>query len=163
APLPAVRGAVAFEDVTVSFSRGAPVLEHVTFDVRPGEVVAIVGPSGSGKSTIADLALRLLDPDAGVVRLDGRDLRTVPLRDLRRHGALVEQEPCLLHASIAENIRYARPDASDADVREAVRLAALDVFIDGLPQKLDTIVGERGMALSAGERQRVAIARALIT
>jgi len=157
-----VRGAVTFDGVTVSFQRGAPVLEQVSFDVQPGETLAIVGPSGSGKSTIADLMLRLIDPDAGVVRLDGADLRTIALADLRRHVALVEQDPCLLHASIAENIRYARPDASDAQLHDAVRLAALDHFVDSLPQKLETIVGERGLALSAGERQRVAIARALI-
>jgi ATP-binding cassette, subfamily B, bacterial len=157
-----VRGAVTFDGVTVSFQRGAPVLEQVSFDVRPGETLAIVGPSGSGKSTIADLMLRLIDPDVGVVQLDGVDLRTIALADLRRHVALVEQDPCLLHASIAENIRYARPDASDAQLRDAVRLAALDHFVDSLPQKLETIVGERGLALSAGERQRVAIARALL-
>jgi ATP-binding cassette, subfamily B, bacterial len=162
AALPSVRGALAFDDVTVSFQRGAPVLEHVTFEVRPGETLAIVGPSGSGKSTIADLALRLIDPDAGAVRLDGHDLKGVALADLRRHVALVEQEPCLLHATIAENIRYAKPDATDTQVRDAVRRAALDTFVDGLPEKLNTVVGERGMALSAGERQRVAIARALI-
>ncbi len=157
-----VRGAVTFDGVTVSFQRGAPVLEQVSFDVQPGETLAIVGPSGSGKSTIADLMLRLIDPDVGVVQLDGVDLRTIALADLRRHVALVEQDPCLLHASIAENIRYARPDASDAQLRDAVRLAALDHFVDSLPQKLETIVGERGLALSAGERQRVAIARALL-
>ena len=161
-PLPSVGGAVAFEDVTVSFNRGAPVLEHVSFTVRPGETLAILGPSGSGKSTIADLILRLIDPDAGAVRIDGIDLRAIALHDLRRHVALVEQEPCLLHATIAENIRYGNPAASDAEVERAVHLAALDRFVDSLPQRLDTIVGERGMALSAGERQRVAIARALI-
>ena len=157
-----VRGAIVFEDITVSFQRGAPVLEHVSFEVRPGETVAILGPSGSGKSTIADLILRLIDPNAGTVRIDGLDLRTIALTDLRSQVALVEQDPCLLHASIGENIRYARPDASDAQVREAVRLAALDGFVNNLPDGLDTIVGERGLALSAGERQRVAIARALL-
>ena len=162
-PLPHVRGEIALEDVTVSYDRGGPVLASVSLTVRPGEVVAIVGPSGSGKSTIADLLLRLIDPDRGRVRLDGHDLRTVRLADLRRHVALVEQEPCVLHATIAENIRYARPEATDAEVAAAARLAALETFIDRLPQKLDTIVGERGTALSAGERQRIAIARALIT
>src|SRR5262249_43057429 len=92
-PLPAVRGEIAFEDVTVSFGRGAPVLEHLTFAIRAGETVAIVGPSGSGKSTIADLVLRLIDPDGGCVRIDGRDVRTVALGDLRSRVALVEQEP----------------------------------------------------------------------
>jgi ATP-binding cassette subfamily B protein len=139
------------------------VLERLSFQVRPGEVLAIVGASGSGKSTIADLLLRLVDPDSGVVRLDGHDLRTLSLHDLRQRVALVDQQPVILHASIAENIRYARPDATDAEVADAARQAALDSFIDSLPQKFDTIVGERGAALSVGERQRVAMARAFLT
>ena len=108
---------VEFSHVTLSFGRGRPALERLSFRVGPGEVLAIVGPSGSGKSTVADLLLRLLDPDEGVVRLDGVDLRRFNLRVLRRHVALVEQDPCILHASIGENIRYSRPDATDADVR----------------------------------------------
>ncbi len=160
--LPYVRGDVAFENVTLSFDRGAPALQDVSFSVRAGEVLAIVGRSGSGKSTIADLLLRLLDPDRGAVRIDGHDLRGVRLADLRRHVALVEQEPCMLHATIAENIRYARPDAGDADVAAAAHMAALDDFIARLPDKLATVVGERGMALSAGERQRIAVARAFL-
>jgi ATP-binding cassette, subfamily B, bacterial len=160
--LPAVRGDVAFEEVTLSFDRGAPALDRLSFGVRAGEVLAIVGRSGSGKSTIADLLLRLLDPDRGAVRIDGHDLRTVRLDDLRRQVALVDQEPCMLHASIAENIRYARPEATDADVAEAARRAALDDFIERLPDRLATVVGERGMALSAGERQRIAVARAFL-
>ncbi len=160
--LPSVRGDVAFEDVTLSFDRGAPALDHLSFSIRAGEVLAIVGRSGSGKSTIADLLLRLLDPDAGVVRIDGHDLRTVRLGDLRRHVALVDQEPCMFHATIAENIRYARPDATDDEVAAAAHQAALDGFIERLPDRLATVVGERGMALSAGERQRIAVARAFL-
>jgi ATP-binding cassette, subfamily B, bacterial len=163
APLAAVRGAIAFEGVTVSYGRGQPVLEDVSFTIRPGETLAIVGPSGSGKSTLADLLLRLQDPDRGVVTLDGRDLRGIRLAELRRAIGLVEQEPFMLHASIAENIRYARPEASEAEIVEAARLAALDRFVATLPRGYDTIVGERGMALSAGERQRVAAARALLS
>jgi len=162
-PLPAVRGEVEFDDVTLSFDRGGPVLEHLSFTVDAGEVLAIVGPSGSGKSTIADLLLRLLDPDAGVVRIDGRDLRSVRLEDLRQRVALVDQEPTMLHATIGENIRYARPEALDAEVKDAARRAAIDRFIERLPQKYNTVVGERGMALSAGERQRIAMARAFLT
>ncbi len=160
--LPAVRGAIEFEDVTLSHDRGGPVLDHLSFHVAAGEKVALVGPSGSGKSTIADLMLRLLDPDSGAVRLDGHDLRSLALQDLRRGIALVEQEPCMLHATIAENIRYARPDASDAEVAEAARRAALEGLIQKLPEKIQTVVGERGAALSAGERQRIAIARAFL-
>jgi len=162
APVTTVAGRLEFEDVSVTFNRGAPVLEDVSFVVRPGEVLAIVGPSGSGKSTIADLALRLIDPDGGRIRIDGHDVREWRLGDLRRSVALVEQEPCLLHATIAENIRYAAPNASDADVRDAARRAALEPFIERLPQQYETVVGERGMAFSAGERQRVAIARAFL-
>ena len=160
--LPSVRGRIEFDAVTASFDRGGPVLERVTFTVDPGEVVALVGPSGSGKSTVADLLLRLLDPDAGQIRIDGHDLRTVRLGDLRSRIALVDQEACVLHASIAENIRYARPEATDAAVEAAARHAALDGFVDTLPERYATVVGERGTALSAGERQRIALARAFL-
>jgi len=157
-----VRGAVAFENVSFAFDRGFPVVDRVSFVVQPGETVAIVGPSGSGKSTVADLLVRLLDPETGVVRLDGHDIRTLRLADLRRHIAVVEQEPCMLHASIADNIRYARPEATDEEVRVAARRASLDDFIGRLPEGLATVVGERGAMLSAGERQRVATARAFL-
>jgi ATP-binding cassette, subfamily B, bacterial len=160
--LPAIRGEIAFEHVSFSFDGRSPVLEDVSFTIERGEVVAIVGPSGSGKSTIADLIVRMLDPDQGVVRLDGVDVRTLRLADLRRTIAVVEQEPALLYASIAENIRYVRPDASDRDVARAAELAAMGAFLARLPDGLGTIVGERGAALSAGERQRIAVARALV-
>jgi ATP-binding cassette subfamily B protein len=160
--LAAVRGDVAFERVSLSHGRGGPVLNDVSFAVKAGQTLAIVGPSGSGKSTLADLLLRLQDPDAGVVRIDGVDVRTLRLPDLRNAVALVEQEPFILHATIAENIRYARPGASDQQVAEAARLAALDGFIETLPGGYETIVGERGTALSAGERQRIAAARAFL-
>ena len=159
--LPRVTGAIEFDDVALDLGRGR-VLDHVSFSVARGETLAIVGPSGSGKSTIADLLLRLLDPDEGAVRVDGHDVRDVSLDDLRRHVVLVEQEPPVFHASIAENIRYVRPEASDVDVRDAARTAGLDQFAATLPDGYETIVGERGAALSAGERARVAIARALL-
>jgi len=130
--------------------------------VAPGERLAIVGPSGSGKSTIADLLLRLVDPDEGRVTVDDHDVRQVALDDLRRNVVLVDQEPFVFHTTIAENIRYARPDADDADVRGAARAAGVDEFIARLPDGYATVVGERGAALSAGERQRIAIARALL-
>jgi ATP-binding cassette subfamily B protein len=161
-PLPSVHGRVEFDGVSLSYGRGGAVLDGASFVVEPGEVVAIAGASGSGKSTIADLLLRLIDPDAGVVRLDGRDLRNVRLEDLRRHVRLVEQEPILFHASIAENVRYASPEASREDVARAIDTAGLSVFVASLPQGADTIVGDRGLALSAGERQRVSLARALL-
>lgn len=158
----AVRGAVAFAGVSFSFDRGAPTLDDVSFTVAPGETVAIVGRSGVGKSTVADLLLRLMDPDRGAVRLDGRDLRELPLAFLRRHVALVEHAPFLFHAPMADNLRYARPEADDRAVEAAARAAGIHDFIAGLPEGYRTVVGERGAALSAGERQRVAIARALL-
>jgi ABC-type multidrug transport system fused ATPase/permease subunit len=160
--LTAAQGELIFEHVTLSFDRGAPALQDVSFRVAAGEVLAIVGPSGSGKSTVADLAVRLLDPDAGTIRLDGRDIRTLRLEDLRRHVAVVDQSPCILHASIADNIRYAKPEASDEDVELAASRAALEPFIERLPEGYATVVGERGAALSAGERQRIAVARAFL-
>ncbi len=161
-PLPSARGQVEFLSVTLAYDRGRPALDSLSFRVGPGEVLAVVGPSGSGKSTVADLLLRLLDPDKGVVRLDGHDLRRLRLEDVRRHVVLVDQEPCILHASIMENIRYGRPDATDAAMHAAVRQAALEPFIASLPRGYDTVVGERGAALSSGERQRIATARAFL-
>ena len=160
--LPLVRGDVTFESVSLSFDRNGPVLDGVSFSVRAGETLAVVGPSGCGKSTIADLMLRLLDPDSGVVRVDGHDLRTVKLKDLRRHVVLVDQEPFVFHATIAENLRYASPEASQQELESAARAAGIADFIQGLPLQYETQVGERGTALSAGERQRIAIARAFL-
>ena len=161
-PLPQARGEVAFEGVTLTLDRGLRVLEDVSFAVGPGRSLAIVGASGTGKSTIACLAPRLLDPDAGSVRLDGHDLRTLALEDVRRHVVLVEQDPVLLHATIAENIRYIRAGASDEEVRAAAAAAGIARFVESLPERYATVVGERGLALSAGERQRVALARAFL-
>jgi len=159
--LAAVRGAIAFDGVSIDLGRGQ-LLRSTSFAIEPGEHVAIVGPSGSGKSTIADLMLRLLDPDAGAIRLDGHDVRTVSLEDLRRHVVLVDQEPFIFHATVADNIRYARPEATADEIRAAAQAAGIDAFIARLPDGYRTIVGERGAALSAGERQRLAIARALL-
>jgi ATP-binding cassette subfamily B protein len=156
-----LQGVVAFDDVTVDLGRGS-VLKGASFRVAAGERVALVGPSGSGKSTIADLLLRLLDPDSGTITVDGYDLRDVALDDLRRHVVLVDQEPFVFHATVADNIRYARPAATAEEVREAADAAGLGDFIARLPQGWATVVGERGTALSAGERQRIAIARALL-
>ena len=161
-PLGVARGEISFDNVTLAFDRGFPVVDRLSFSVGPGEVLAIVGPSGSGKSTIADLVVRLLDADSGVIRLDGHDIRTLRLDDTRRNSAVVDQAPCLLHASIADNIRYARPEATDAEVVAAARRAAIEGFINRLPDGYQTIVGERGAALSAGERQRIATARAFL-
>jgi ATP-binding cassette, subfamily B, bacterial len=156
-----VEGAVEFDGVCLDLGRGQ-ILDHVSFRIPPAGRVAIVGPSGIGKSTIADLLVRLLDPDAGSVKLDGTDLKRIALEDVRRHIVLVDQEPVLLHATIAENIRYSRPTAADEEVRRAAEAAGVDDIVARLPEGFETVVGERGAALSAGERQRIAIARALL-
>jgi len=156
-----VAGAIEFDGVTIDLGRGQ-VLRSVSFTAAPGQHLAIVGPSGSGKSTIADLLVRLLDPDAGHVRVDGHDVRDLALDDLRQHIVLVDQEPFVFHATIAENIRYARPEATDDEVRGAAEAAGIGWFISRLPDGYLTIVGERGAALSAGERHRIALARALL-
>jgi ATP-binding cassette subfamily B protein len=160
--LESARGELTFESVTLATDRQSRVLDDVSFVARPGTSVAIVGGSGVGKSTIAYLATRLLDPDTGVVRLDGHDLRTLDLSSVRRHVVLVEQEPTLLYASMEENIRYVRPGASSAEVRQAAEAAGIAAFIERLPQGYATLVGERGLAVSAGERQRLALARAFL-
>jgi ATP-binding cassette subfamily B protein len=160
-PIVAPRGEIAFESVTLGTDR-ARVLEDVSFAAAPGQTVALVGGSGVGKSTIAYLATRLLDPDSGVVRIDGENLKGLTLDSVRRHIVLVEQEPTLLHASVEENIRYVRPSAASDEVRRAAEAAGIARFIAGLPDGYATIVGERGLAVSAGERQRIALARAFL-
>jgi ATP-binding cassette subfamily B protein len=160
--LPPVRGDVVLDDVTFTFDRGAPVLDHASLTIRAGERVAIVGASGGGKSTIADLLVRQLDPTGGRVLLDGHDLRQLRLADVRRQVVVVDHDPFIFNTSVVENIRYAKPDAPLADVAAAARAAGLADLIARLPQGIDTPVGERGRALSAGERQRVAIARAFL-
>jgi ATP-binding cassette subfamily B protein len=156
-----VRGAVDFERVSVDLGRGQ-ILRAVSFSVAPGQTVALVGASGIGKSTIADLLVRLLDPDEGRVTLDGVDLKRLALHDLRQHVVLVDQDPVLFHANIVENIRYARPEATDQEVSRASSAAGVDDVVARFPEGFQTVVGERGAALSAGERQRIAIARALL-
>lgn len=158
-----VAGEVEFEGVTLSYGRGGNVIEDISFHVRPGQTLAIVGASGSGKSTVSDVLLRLLDPDAGVLRLDGHDLKRLRLSDVRRHIQVVEQEPLLFHATVEANIRYANPAATDQEVTSAVETVGLSSFVAALPQGLATVVGDRGTALSAGERQRIALARAIVT
>jgi ATP-binding cassette subfamily B protein len=160
--LPGARGELDLENVTFTFDRGAPVLDGVNLTIGAGERVAVVGASGGGKSTIADLLVRQLDPTAGRILLDGHDLRDLRLADLRRLVVVVDQDPFIFNTTVAENIRYARPDAPAVDVVAAARSAGLGELLDRLPQGIDTPVGERGRALSAGERQRVAIARAFL-
>lgn len=162
ASLGAARGEVAFEAVSYGHGRGGAVLDGFDLRVAPGEVVALVGRSGSGKSTVADLLARQMDPGAGRVLLDGIDLRSARLADVRSRVAVVEQSPFVFNAPMLENVRYGRPGASEREVAEAVERAGLGDFVAAAPEGLRTPVGEGGRALSAGERQRVAVARALL-
>ena len=160
--LPNPRGEMTFDDVHFSYTPDRPALDGVSFSIAPGQVAAFVGPSGAGKSTIAQLALRLYDPQEGSVRFDGVDLRDLDLHDLRSHIGIVTQETYLFHDTIGANLHYGRPDATQAEIEAAARAANIHEFIASLPLGYDTIVGERGHKLSGGERQRLAIARVLL-
>jgi ATP-binding cassette subfamily B protein len=162
-PVPA-RAEVAFEAVHFTYPTrlDAPVLEGVSFRVKPGEKIAIVGPSGAGKSTIFHLLLRFYDPVSGAVTFDGIKLSDADPLELRRRIALVPQDTVIFAASVRENIRFGRPEATDADIERAAELAHASEFILRMPQGYDTQVGERGVTLSGGQRQRIAIARAIL-
>jgi ATP-binding cassette subfamily B protein len=158
------RGEVAFDGVSFFYPTrtDAPALDRVSFKVAAGERVAIVGPSGAGKSTIFHLLLRFYDPTSGQVTFDNVPVADLDPQDLRRHIALVPQETAIFAASIRDNIRFGRPDASDKDIEQAADMAAAEEFIRRLPQGYDTAIGERGVMLSGGQRQRIAIARAIL-
>jgi ATP-binding cassette, subfamily B, bacterial len=156
------RGALRLDGVRFGFGRGGEVLDGVDLEIPPGQKVAIVGASGSGKSTIADLLVRFIDPDEGSVLLDGVDLRRIALEDVRRLVHVVEQDPFIFHTTVRGNVLFGRPDADDAEVWSALEAAGLGTLARGMPDGLDTRVGERGRELSAGERQRLAIARAFL-
>jgi ATP-binding cassette, subfamily B, bacterial len=164
-PLPKpLRGSVRFEEISFRYPTRPEQLALDRFDltVAPGETVAIVGPSGAGKTTVFNLLLRFYDPEAGTIRIDGVDIRDLRFADLRSALAIVPQEPVLFTASVAENIHYGRPDASDAEVRAAAETASALSFIEALPQGFATDLGARGVRLSGGQRQRIAIARAVL-
>lgn len=164
-PLPKpVKGGVSFEEVSFRYPTRTDALALDRFDlaIMPGETVAIVGPSGAGKTTAFNLLLRFYDPEKGTIRLDGIDIRDLALGDLRRSLAVVPQDPTLFSTSVTENIRYGRPDASDAEVRAAADAASALGFIEALPHGFATDLGARGVRLSGGQRQRIAIARALL-
>ena len=164
-PLPRpTKGAVSFADVSFRYPTRPDSLALHKFDlsVAAGETVAIVGPSGAGKTTVFNLLLRFYDPEAGAISIDGVDIRALRLAELRGVLAIVPQEPVLFTASVAENIRYGRPDASDAEVKAAAEAASALAFIEALPQGFGTDLGARGVRLSGGQRQRIAVARAIL-
>ncbi|SFQ19291.1 ATP-binding cassette, subfamily B [Roseivivax halotolerans] len=159
-----VRGAISFEDVTFAYPARPDIaaLDRVSLDVAPGETVALVGPSGAGKTTIIQLLLRFYDPASGRVRLDGVALDEMSREAFRKHIALVPQDPVIFAASARDNIRFGRPDASEAEIEAAARAAAAHDFIAALPEGYDSYLGERGVMLSGGQKQRIAIARAIL-
>lgn len=157
-----VKGHVRFEDVSFSYDSISPVLRHISFEARPGEMVALLGPTGSGKSTIVNLLPRFYDVTGGRITIDGIDIRDVTLASLRRSIGIVQQDVFLFIDTIRENIRYGRPDATDEEVIQAAKIARIHDFIMSLPDGYDTWVGERGVTLSGGQKQRIAIARTLL-
>jgi ATP-binding cassette subfamily B protein len=161
-PATGLRGEIRFENVSFGYEEGHPVLRGIDIAVRPGETVAVVGSTGAGKSTLANLMLRLYDPDDGAIVVDGSDIRDYKLDSYLDQVAVVLQESLLFQTTIRENIAYGATKASDRAIREAATLAYCDEFLERLPHGLDTVVGERGTTLSGGQRQRVAIARAVI-
>jgi ATP-binding cassette, subfamily B, bacterial len=161
--LPPVQGAIHFEDITFSYVPGRPVLHHVDIEIAPGESVAFVGPTGAGKSTMAKLVNRFYDPQEGRVLVDGIDVREVTLKSLRRQIGVVPQEPFLFAGSIRDNLVFANPDATDADVDAAIDAVGLRELVEHLPNGMHTIVHERGQTLSAGERQLLALGRAFLS
>ena len=156
------RGEVRFEDVTFAYPGGVPVLQDVCFTAKPGMSVALVGHTGAGKTTTMALLQRLWDPTDGQIIIDGQNLRNVTLDSLRRSIGVVFQESMLFNRSIRDNLRIGRPEATDAELEEACRMADAHEFIVRQPQGYDTMIGERGATLSGGQRQRLAIARALL-
>lgn len=161
-PLSHASGALSFDRVSFAYAHGPSVLRDASFDVPAGTCVGIVGRTGSGKSTLTNLLVRLVDPSAGTIRLDGRDVRDYRLCDLRRQFAIMEQEPSLFSTTIAENIAYGRPEATRREIEEAARRAHAHDFIAALPRGYDSLVGERALTLSGGERQRICLARAFL-
>jgi len=159
-----VRGEVALDEVRFAYPArpDVTVLDGITLRVKPGERVALVGPSGAGKSTIFHLILRFYDPAGGRIEFDGVPLAALDPAELRRHIALVPQDTVVFAASARDNIRFGRPEASDAEIDRAAELARASEFIARLPEGMDTLLGERGVTLSGGQRQRIAIARAIL-
>lgn len=160
--LPQVQGNISFDHVSFAYNTGEEVLHDVSFDVKPGQVIGLVGPSGAGKSTIASLLPRFYDATAGVITVDGTDIKTVTLDSLRKQVGIVPQETLLFNGSVYDNIKYGRLDATETEIIDAAKAANAHEFITGLPQGYKTLLGDRGVNISGGQRQRIAIARAIL-
>jgi ABC-type transport system involved in Fe-S cluster assembly fused permease/ATPase subunit len=156
------QGAISFNKVSFHYRPDRPILKDLSFNIQSGEKVAIVGASGAGKSTLVKLLFRFYDPNQGSILIDGQDINQVSQHSLRQAIGIVPQDTVLFNQSIFENIRYGNPEATDSEVLEAIKLAHLESFIAELPDGSDTVVGERGLKLSGGEKQRVAIARTIL-
>ena len=155
-------GEIIFDDVSFSFTDGNKILTNLNLTIKPGEKIAIIGPSGAGKTTLVRLIMRLYDVTMGVIKIDGEDISKVTQESLRANISFVPQDPILFHRTLMDNIRYGQRGATDEEVINAACLAHCAEFIESLPLKYETFVGERGIKLSGGERQRVAIARAIL-
>jgi subfamily B ATP-binding cassette protein MsbA len=161
-PAAGIRGEIELDRVTFSYDRHCPILKNVSFKIESGQVAALVGPTGAGKTTIINLIARFYDPNAGMVRIDGVDVRLFQQKSLRQQISFVLQDTLLFHGPVWYNIAYGKPDATRAEIVRAARLANADEFIEPMPQGYETVIGERGVTLSGGQRQRIAIARAVI-
>jgi ATP-binding cassette subfamily B protein len=161
-PMPPIKGLVEFKNATHSYEDGVPVLKDVTFTAQPGQTIAIVGPTGAGKTTIINLLPRFYDVTGGSVKIDGLDVRDVTMKSLREQIGIVLQDTFLFSTTVMENVRFGRPNATDQEVMDAIKLANADSFIERLPEKYQTVLGERGSGLSQGQRQLLAIARAAL-
>jgi ATP-binding cassette subfamily B protein len=157
-----IQGLVEFDNVSHHYEDGVPVLRSVSFTVEPGQTIAIVGPTGAGKTTIINLLPRFYDVTEGSVKIDGVDVRDVSAESLRRQIGIVLQDTFLFSAPVMENVRFGKPDATDEEVMAAIKLANADSFIERLPEKVQTVLGERGSGLSQGQRQLLSIARAAL-
>ena len=152
-----------FNNATHSYEDGVPVLKDVSFTAQPGQTIAIVGPTGAGKTTIINLLPRFYDVTSGSVKIDGIDVRDVTMQSLREQIGIVFQDTFLFSQSVMENVRFGRPSATDEEVMAAIKLANADSFIERLPEKYQTVLGERGSGLSQGQRQLLSIARAALS
>ena len=158
----ALKGEIAVENISFAYEAEEPVLNNLSFQIPAGKITAIVGPSGVGKTTICHLLMRLFDPNAGMVALDGVDLKAFKIESLRNQIALVSQDTFLFHSTILENVRYSKPTAAEEEIIEAAKAACIDEYIRTLPDRYQTVVGDRGVRLSGGQKQRISIARAIL-